>query len=459
MVRYISLLSIVTSFLLLPFAAYASDYYFGRTTFDTHSYSSGKDSWNTHLDGDFTDYINVSPYFGSYYIAITPQLGYYPYTDATGPCTGVSDCVYGSTPVGGASNVGFPVPFKSSYDSSVPPDGYYTMWFLNSAGSSTIGHVDFSYTNSQSPGVLSLSSRIVTVTPANNATAATSSPVTLAATGYTNLFDWVAGTHVTISIQPESVGVIATAAQYGVRTFDFSVGSENFSVSTTTILTEQGIYLMSVSIRHPSSFLGGIFSYFGIANSYNAEVIVATSTRFTAGALSSLDRALASTTQLFADRAASSTSFDLSGCSPVTFDFLGCISTIFGWPTGAASNALSNTNAIIFSYAPFGYISRFMVILSSPATSSFAGPSYTFAADYPVSAFAGQTFSFDFQSALASASDLENNQFKSTGADPKTLWEIIQVFYDTILGLILLYMIFHDLNMFGRDMESKGNWR
>ncbi len=92
--------------------------------------------------------------------------------------------------------------------------------------------------------------------------------------------------------------------------------------------------------------------------------------------------------------------------------------------------------------APIGYVTRFIDILSSDATSSIPAISYTFATSSPMSAMG--EIRFDIMDNFAQAGALIA-EAKSDRAEQKDVWDIMMPFVNIFVYVYMFYMMIHAL--------------
>lgn len=91
--------------------------------------------------------------------------------------------------------------------------------------------------------------------------------------------------------------------------------------------------------------------------------------------------------------------------------------------------------------APVGYITRFVSILASSATTTIPNISYTWANDG--GPLATKTWTIEVDDYMAQASTLSNEMVSNT--DGKTAWEILGTLINTFLAIVVLFAILHDI--------------
>lgn len=356
-------------------------------------------------------------------------------------------------------------------DASPIPDGnYHTVFHAE-------GNDDY-YTNfsvidgevAPQGAFFNTTTRFSSTTPANNTTVATSSSV-----GYSLVIsqeDYVYGEYVKIHFyQDAESACINSGAVYDavfggcndnsapVGPFDITVPASQVTIflsSTSTPITfpQGGNWRAVYTLIKPT--------FFGLFNTQ----ITSTSTFFTVGQPSTMDRTITSIRQATADMA-SSTRHDLGtilasttarwkdACNPFqfssTFNFGDCL-TLTIW---AGSDAFSENFTIIKQTPPWGYAFRFIDILSNNATSTpLPAISYDFASSSPMSAVG--TIHFDPFDLIAQSGTLIN-EMSSDRSDHLTVWQILMPFVRIFVYLVLAYLIFHDITgVYSHSIRERG---
>ncbi|MES3005552.1 MAG: hypothetical protein V4664_01245 [Patescibacteria group bacterium] len=152
-------------------------------------------------------------------------------------------------------------------------------------------------------------------------------------------------------------------------------------------------------------------------------------------------------TYKFSTSSATSTLSDLTlqSCAiGFSFNWSECFAGLFGWQSLAMKSGFEQLKNGFLSIAPFGYVTRTMIILNSQATTTLPVLSYTFPSNYSISFFQNQTFSFDIFQYFFQTGNLIHT-IESTGSDPKDIWEITEPWFKLLLYLSLLFLIVGDL--------------
>ncbi len=283
--------------------------------------------------------------------------------------------------------------------------------------------------------------RIESVTPISGSTIATSTTASFGAQVYVNDADFHSGQFVRISFQRNQDNQTSVSNPALVTTtFDFPdlTASGFTTVSTTTNIQRTGAYTMKVDIRR-RSIVNNVLDFFGLGSIFDASVMVSTTTDFTVVQPTAYDNFIASTTDSISNFLASSTVSTAACTSFLSFNFLDCMSLIFTWQDAPMKVQLDKLKTTLFAFAPWGYLTRTVTIISSTGSTSIPAFSYTFPASFPSATFASKTFAFNPWQYFDSYKDYVSSN------DGKNIWEIVQNFFTTFCWLLLAFMIFNDL--------------
>jgi len=294
-------------------------------------------------------------------------------------------------------------------------------------------------------GVPQLTS-IVSVTPANGTTIATSTTATIGADVYISPSQYNSSEYVEIAfIRNQDLQSTGGSPALLTTTFDFPVASGVNIVSTTTDLETTGQYNMTTSLKQ-TSLTESILNFFGfgqVGNLFDNSTLIATSTTFIVGAPTAYDIFEASTTNSINDFIASS-SIPVSACDPISgsFSLTGCMGLLFTWQTAPMNAEMTTLQKTLFSYAPWGYVTRTMTILTSGATTTIPAISFTFPADYPVPFFAGFSLNFNPWQYFTFYQNFKSDP--STGS-AEDAWQIMAPLFTSFCWLWTAWLIFSDL--------------
>lgn len=227
------------------------------------------------------------------------------------------------------------------------------------------------------------STRIISVSPSNGSTHATSSSLTVGAEGWVNEDDFVDDTKLKINIKNNAqnaynlVGPSFAVGETSVlpdqivnKTFEWDItASDDFDLSTTTTITQIGVYTMRSEITVPRFTL---FSW-----SFFPKTLVATTTQFKMGTSTSYDvmsdNINTSIANLFEEASSANCTIDWTTAFGV-LDIGDCVKFLFVFST---ENVWNTLNDILFSEtggllrrAPWGYATRAVDIFFGDVASS-----------------------------------------------------------------------------------------
>jgi len=252
---------------------------------------------------------------------------------------------------------------------------YWSGWSINGVYGGTVIDLNspgdfFQVADSPQPPPDS-STRIVSVTPANGTTVATSTSGTIGATIHVNPSEWVnSGFDWYVQVQVVAQNVFNT--QPGAspslvgKTYRFPISAEGYaSFSTTTDISSIGDYTVVTQIRKPTN-LSNILGFFGFGS--NSGVLAATTTVFTAATSTASDLLFKNYNKQLADFTNSaSTTLSLSQCLELSIG--GCFSYMFV-PDTAVVSQFSGLGADLGRKPPFGYWGLVKDVLATSTAST-----------------------------------------------------------------------------------------
>jgi hypothetical protein len=314
----------------------------------------------------------------------------------------------------------------------------------DSADSDFYGQLTF---NETPPGP-SNTTRIITVEPSDDETIATSTTATIGATGYINDDDFQNGMFVRMIYLQQSSNQASVANPYNLgTTIDFPIDVPGaFSVSTSTSITRAGVYIMQSSIRTTSVF-SNVLNFMGFGQFANQGIKTSTSTRFIADHQTAFDVLVGSTTQAIDDYIASST-ISLSACTGWTqFNLIDCLNLMLIPQPIPIYQALTDFKDGFLSLFPWGYVTRFVVILSGNATTTMP-VMVTYIPD-PTNPTVMLPYTFDPNEALVGAGVLIDG-IRTPGSD-KTVRESMEDIVNAVVAGVVITYIVYDMLRVGKN--------
>jgi len=276
--------------------------------------------------------------------------------------------------------------------------------------------------------------RIVSVTPSNGTTTATSTTFGFGTTVYTNVADYVDGMEVVIEYHnnyvasQNVVGVYASTMQLtrSLGEYHFPLnGSSQLSFSTTTSMQVVGKYRMTTKITKPR------YSFFGF--DFGTDTVVSTSTQFTVATSTAYD--------VFTEQVQNEVAlFNPSACSFVGGDFSVCLGQLFiprEFYMKASIEVLKDEVVHIF---PIGYFVDFVQILATTSTSTLQ----LVDAELPsVLAGGGSTLNITLDAhSMDMLWNATSSQFLTTKqSDTRTFFEITNGYWRILMVLLALVYI------------------
>lgn len=302
--------------------------------------------------------------------------------------------------------------------------------------------------------------QIVSVTPVNGSTIATSTHATIGAVVWVDPAQWTQDLSnnlgpytVTIQVIPITASQLAVApslAQSLYPKYTFTVQNAGYNYfSTTTNASDSGTYQMQTEFTKSQTWYGQIFSWLSFGTISNANILDSTSTSFNANKSFITAIFSASTTaaiqQLFASSTATFASLSNECIPSLSFNIGDCFALIFVPDSQALGGWFNAFRDQFLSYAPWGYATRFITILTSSSTSTAPVISLTF----PVGSFGHttntDTFTINMDSSMQAGSALLNGVTSTWNGNTQNFQQVLEPPVDTIIGITLLIYIATDM--------------
>lgn len=321
--------------------------------------------------------------------------------------------------------------------------------------------------------------RVTAVSPVtrNGSLTATSTEMVTSVTGFINEEDFVEGTTIKLtafrlSSQQQTSALMAwenatdNSTSTDMYSFSYPVltaGEFNFSSEVDTSQFLQGEYSIVGEIIFPveaQNFIQSTWQYLmSVLENANgtqpATSPVRRVDRFIIGGLTWYDQYVTDTVAA-RDRAL----LDAQSCNPLSseFDILECLALLILPTESQLASLWDQLYTQLFSKVPFGYITRFVEIVSSAEAQIPPAIVYTFGSSSPASL---QGLSVDFQIFDPANWSLITEIESDSLTNPKNLWDIIMPYVNTIIALGVLGVILADLMRmgvpsFGRSYSGRG---
>lgn len=299
--------------------------------------------------------------------------------------------------------------------------------------------------------VIDTTTRVVATEPDDLEVIATSTSATIGGTVYINPSEFDNADTWVVRVKYIKQSDLQAAVTYidGLATileFPISVSGES-SYSTSTPVTEVGRYTMVTQIRKETLF-GSVIDWLGYSQYYDPNAVVTYNSTFVAATTTAYDNFIDLTAGRIDTFIASST-ISMSACTSWTSFSLGdCLDLMFIPQSALIADIFTSFRDGFLRYAPFGYVTRMVDIVTGDFETELPSPSYTFASDFPVSGLASTTFAF---------SDVWGNFFVEGSAlndelvsdhTGKNVWEIFEPFFQLMVLFALGIKIFNDLTNF-----------
>ncbi len=358
--------------------------------------------------------------------------------DSSTPIVKVTDIDYIST--NGANSILVQIIKGGNYTDLV--NGFY---FFGTAGTEPFVAVSDNIGDEWASTTPSTTTRIDSVTPSDRETVATSTAGTISAAGYISSSDFSSGMFVRVRYARASDALYAISnidSLFTTKVFPITAAGY-FYFSTTTSLLETGGFLMDTSIRD-TSILNNVLDFLGFSSLARASILVATSTHFTVATSSDYDLFVQETVHSLETYAPTSSAACFQG-----FSVSGCINYLLVPNFGLLSAELVKFRDGFLSYWPWGYITRFMVIVSGFADRTplptFTVP-FTFFGNEGGENFAANAlyWTIDWQEMADGGKDLLDNELVDIQSG-MTFQEEWQGTFEQLLAIIILFIIIFDL--------------
>lgn len=304
------------------------------------------------------------------------------------------------------------------------------------------------------PGpTINTQTRIISVTPPNLGGVATTSSTTIGASVYVNPVDYRPGSYVQIRYAPNSAFQASVASPdllYTTLNFQIATSGES-DFGTSSPISTTGQFTMITTLYNVSQF--SFFNWFTVNLSKTA--LTSTTTTFVVGVLSPYDNLVINTAAILQSYANSASS-SLSNCGFTTFDFTGCATALL-IPNMASTTALmlSFKNGFL-SYAPWGYVTRFMTIMTGNGSTTSSLP--VLDATIPLPDGTPANFYVDPNTFIPQGGAILNSATATFGpGQGESFQTIIEPVWDEMLALLVTLAII--FNMMGTHKEGGGRHR
>jgi len=296
--------------------------------------------------------------------------------------------------------------------------------------------------------------RVIEVLPAT--TTATSSSFVTSVSGYVNNDEYVVGTNVVLnavrkssSQQVSMVQAYENALNPAPYTYSFvfpvtSSGAFDFSTTTDTSLFLEGEYSLTAYIDIPAEDVGGFFASIwdnfmrtleqASGNSPSERTFQKTVT-FTIGQPTWYDTVI---NGVIAERQLDGV--DPAVCSPfsVSFGIIDCL-TMLVIPSQSQIAAMwSNLYGNIMTHQPFGWVARFIEIITFGESVQPPALTYTYGDSSPEE-LQGKTITIQIFDKFDFVNSIESD------TTHKTIWDIVMPYFNTIIALGVLGVILSDI--------------
>lgn len=300
------------------------------------------------------------------------------------------------------------------------------------------------------PEIFDDRTRIISFSPLDGSTV--TSPVTFELEAYINEND--IGTVQTIQLTFENIDqnvlLLGFLSPNQITFVDINVDNAGFFNYSTTTPIGDGNYRIEACIKRTFFGLSDSFSlvnlFSDISDCQSHQFIVGTSTF-----IGSVQSQIWGETNAFLEGLTATSSEALAAsCNPISsaFDIRQCFVFLTVPDSASLSATMTNARDAILTRWPWGYATRFVQILTSPATSSLPTVSL------PILTGTGQdtTLTFDFGDMVAGGGSLLEQAHDPISG--KSVREVFQPFVVLFFALLVVIIIVNDLMKMGRDRDS-----
>ncbi len=213
--------------------------------------------------------------------------------------------------------------------------------------------------------------------------------------------------------------------------------SGDFIFSTSTVALADGNYRIEATIqRSVFGVVDSSFAHLGVIQQQSHQFIVGQETFIGHISQSSFTEANA----IFGSSTATSTSALASSCNPISgFNVTNCLAFLFIPDSKQVKDTMTSFQNGVLTRFPIGYVTRFVSIVSNPATSTLP----TFTVNLQLGATASTSLTFDMQDTITGAGSLLDSI-----TDPfhgKTLREVVEPFVLLFVALLVILNIVADI--------------
>jgi len=221
------------------------------------------------------------------------------------------------------------------------------------------------------------------------------------------------------------------------NTYKFPITTSGIlSLATTTDTTAIGVYKMSIQIVEPS-WASTYLSWFG----FSGTVLDSTTTTFTVSHETGFDALNASSTSVIDQFLASTSPQLIASCSSwQSFDLADCLNLLFIPQPSTFSYIMADVNGVL-QFAPWGYATRVVSIMSGSATSSF--PMIVAGIPDPTDPTQKMLWHIDPNEMIAGAATLNDSIVDPVTGDP--VMPGVRQIVDSVIALSVMSYIFYDL--------------
>lgn len=300
------------------------------------------------------------------------------------------------------------------------------------------------------PPVVDTTTRIISTTPADGSVIATTTSTSIGANVYINEADYEPGAYVQIQYVADSAlqaSVASPSLLYTTVNFQITGWGES-DFATTSPISTTGHFTVKTTIYNVNKI--DFFNLFSITIGQTA--LMSTSTGFTVGGLSPYDVLVQTTAKMMSDYVNNASS-SLASCGFTSFDITGCAGALFIPNMASTTDLVKGFKNGFLSYAPWGYVTRFMTIMAGGGSATSSLPILD--ATIPLPDGSPAEFYIDPNTFIPQGAAMLNSATATFGpGQGESFQTIIEPVWDELLALLVTIAII--FNMLGTHKEGGG---
>ena len=286
--------------------------------------------------------------------------------------------------------------------------------------------------------------RIIATEPISGTTT-TGYTATTSAVVYINPLDFEEGMYLQMSFSNQTVNNLGGSAldaynsAFGIGKdirIPITITGNPIYLSTSTIFGSAGVTFGNYKIVKPSLLSSLPF----IGNLINGNILVATTTTFIVSQKTPLDIAIEQGAIALANALLTGTTTSaVLMCSPLNFDLARCLISLV-MPSGEIiGNDMKQIRDGFLSIPPWGYLTRFLTILTNTATTTLPN----FSISLPIGQNSTTTISYNMQDTFDGGATLLNSIKDPTSG--KNFQQVIEPFMQLLVAVLVIFIMIQSL--------------